>query len=424
MSKKTSDVILERIMRLHPKVIDLKLNRVEHLLKKLGNPEKNLPPVIHIAGTNGKGSTQAIIKAGLEAEGKRVHSYTSPHLAWFHERITVAGKIITDSSLSQILDECYQVNANSPITYFEMTTVAAILAFSRTKADFCILEVGLGGRFDATNVINSPEVCIITPISLDHQSFLGETLQEIAFEKAGILKTDCFCVVSSQDNKVLDVLKTEAERCKATLKVFGEDWSVLEKDSGFSFEDSVGVCNLPLPALIGSHQVQNAGAALVALRHLGVSESSFRQAMTNVVWPARMQRLKSGPFVDILIDSEIWLDGGHNPAAAEVLAKVLASLEPKPTYLICGMLNTKDVLGYMAYLTSSVDELFSVAVPGELATLTAKETADYAVKAGIKASQAESLEDALKKIMIYSKSSRVVICGSLYLAGFVLRSHT
>ena len=173
-------------MRLHPKVIDLKLNRVECLLKKLGNPEKNLPPVIHIAGTNGKGSTQAIIKAGLEAEGKRVHSYTSPHLAWFHERITVAGKIITDGSLSQILDECYQVNANSPITYFEMTTVAAILAFSRTKADFCILEVGLGGRFDATNVINSPEVCIITPISLDHQSFLGETLQEIAFEKAGM----------------------------------------------------------------------------------------------------------------------------------------------------------------------------------------------------------------------------------------------
>ena len=204
--------------------------------------------------------------------------------------------------------------------------------------------------------------------------------------------------ISSQDNKVLDVLKTEAERCKVTLKVFGEDWSVLEKDSSFSFEDSVGVCNLPLPALIGSHQVQNAGAALVALRHLGVSESSFRQAMTNVVWPARMQRLKSGPFVDILIDSEIWLDGGHNPAAAEVLAKVLASLEPKPTYLICGMLNTKDVLGYMAYLKSSVDELFSVAVPGELATLTAKETADYAVKAGIKASQAESLEDALKKV--------------------------
>ena len=424
MSGESTDKILNKIMMLHPKIIDLKLDRVLSLLKKLGNPEKELPPVIHISGTNGKGSTQAIIKAGLEADGKTVHSYTSPHLVRFNERINVAGTIISDDKLNEVLCECYKSNAGAQITYFELTTVAAILAFSRFKADYCILEVGLGGRFDATNIIEEPEVCIITPISLDHEKLLGSTIEKIAFEKAGILKNSSPCFVAEQEPEALEVIKNVANTVGSNLRIYNEDWNLKEKADGFYFKDSLGGVKLPLPSLVGSHQVLNAGISVAVLRHLGISSKSvLRNALLDVVWPARMQRLVSGPITEIAKNSEIWLDGGHNPAAGQVLSDTLKSLIPKKTFLICGMLNTKDVSGYMNNLKDIADELIAISVPEEVATLTALETSIFAKKAGIKATQAQSLEDAVSVAVLHSGPSRIVICGSLYLAGFVLRNH-
>jgi len=411
-------------MRLHPKLIDLSLDRVTDLLKALSNPEQNLPPVIHVAGTNGKGSTQAMIRSGLEAVGKKVHAYTSPHLVRFHERIVVSGNLISENNLSQILDECYHANSGKPITYFEMTTVAAILAFSRVEADYCVLEVGLGGRLDATNIIEKPKICIITPISLDHQQFLGNTVTEIAFEKAGILKEGCLCVVSPQTNDALIIIKREAEKTGAQLKIFGEHWDVRCENNFLKYEDESQSINLPVPALFGAHQIENAGTAITALRYLNTPIDGLFGAMDNVVWPARMQRLKVGKLVEISSGLELWLDGGHNPAAGEALAGVLSMLEIKPTYLICGMLRTKDVLGYMRPLKNLIQELFAVSIPNEPSTLTAQETAWFATRSDIKASSTHSVEIAVQTIVKRGGDTRIIICGSLYLAGSVLRDHS
>ena len=425
MSKESTDLILHRIMKLHPKIIDLKLDRVQNLLKKLGNPEKKLPPIIHIAGTNGKGSTQAIIKSGLEADGKIVHAYTSPHLLRFNDRINLAGEAISEHHLNEILEECCQLNDGLPITYFEITTVAAILAFSKVKADYCILEVGLGGRYDATNIIDRPELCIITPISLDHQKLLGETIEEIAFEKAGILKNKSVCFVGKQEPKALKVIKNVANQTNSMLRVYNEDWVVKENIKNFYFKDNKGSFSLPLPALVGSHQVYNAGIAVAALRYLGVSSSSvLKNSMRNVVWPGRMQRIVSGPLTKITNNLEIWLDGGHNAAAGQALAEVLKLLPPMRTILICGMLNTKDAFGYMINFKGIVAEVIAIPVPNEVATLTAEETSNYAIKAGLKSSHAQNIEDALNRAVSDQTPSRIVICGSLYLAGFILRKFT
>lgn len=265
----TSDAILNRMMALHPKVIDLTLDRVWRLLEILGHPEQKMPPVIHIAGTNGKGSTQALIRAGLEGGGKSVHAYTSPHLARFHERIRLAGELITEDYLTEILDECYTSNGPEQITYFEITTVAALLAFARVKADFTLLEVGLGGRLDATNVVDQPEVTVITPISIDHEAFLGDTLTKIAGEKAGIIKRGVPCVVGPQPEEAMDVIEAQAAKLGAPLLAYGQHWHVWEERGRLIFQDERGLMDLPLPALLGAHQVQNAGAALAVLRHLG-----------------------------------------------------------------------------------------------------------------------------------------------------------
>ena len=425
MSKESTDLILDKIMKLHPKIIDLKLDRVLNLLKKLGNPERKLPPVIHIAGTNGKGSTQAIIKSGLEADGKIVHAYTSPHLVRFNDRINLAGDSISEHHLNDTLEECYRLNDGLPITYFEITTVAAILAFSKVKADYCILEVGLGGRYDATNIIDRPELCLITPISLDHQKLLGETIEEIAFEKAGILKNKSVCFVGKQESQALEVIKSVANTKNSMLKLYNEDWFVKNNSKNFYFRDNKGSLNLPLPALAGAHQVFNAGIALAALRYLGVSSSSvLKKSMRNVVWPGRMQRIDSGPLIEIANHLEVWLDGGHNAAAGEALAEVLKSLPPMKTILICGMLNTKDVFDYMINFKGIVSELIAIPIPDEVATLSAKETSNFARKAGLKSSKAQNIEDALKRVTNDKTRSRIVICGSLYLAGFILRNFT
>lgn len=418
-----SDALLQRMMDFHPKIIDLTLDRVARMLTALGEPQRRLPPVIHVAGTNGKGSTQAMIRAGLEAQGKRVHAYTSPHLAWFHERIRLAGELISEDALTALLDECIAANGNEAITFFEITTCAAFLAFSRSPADYTLLEVGLGGRLDATNVVDHPALTIITPVSIDHQQYLGETLPEIAGEKAGIIKRGVPCVVGPQAEEGLAVIEARAARLGAPLLAYGQHWHIGVENGRMIYQDERGLLDLPLPNLPGPHQIQNAGAALAALRHLGADEAACEAAVSRAEWPARMQRLKRGPLVEAASGAELWLDGGHNPAGGEAIAATLAGMPKRPTHAICGMLNTKDVTGYMRPLAGHLTSLHAVSIPGEKNTLSAAETADAARRAGIAAQEAESVAAALRAITARDPAARVLICGSLYLAGSILREN-
>lgn len=411
------------MMTLHPKVIDLTLDRVHRLLAALGHPERNLPPVIHIAGTNGKGSTQAMVRAGLESQGLKVHAYTSPHLARFHERIRLAGELISEPALTALLDECVKANGPDEITFFEITTCAAFLAFSRTKADFTLLEVGLGGRLDATNVVEKPVLSIITPVSMDHESFLGDTLAKIASEKAGIIKRGVPVIVGPQAEDGLKVIEAQAERLGAPILAYGQHWSVWEERNRLIYQDENGLLDLPLPNLPGPHQIQNAGAAIAALRHLEHGEAACEAAVTRAFWPARMQRLRHGPLVDAAPGCELWLDGGHNPAGGEAVAATLARMPRRETHLICGMLNTKDVRGYMAPLAGQVTRLHAVSIPGEKNTLPAEATRDAAQAVGIAAETAETVAGALARIVATAPEARVLICGSLYLAGAILREN-
>ena len=417
-----SDAVLERMMTLHPKVIDLTLDRVHRLLAALDHPERHLPPVIHIAGTNGKGSTQAMIRAGLEARGDKVHAYTSPHLARFHERIRLAGELISEPALTTLLDECVTANGPGDITFFEITTCAAFLAFSRVPADWLLLEVGLGGRLDATNVV-TPLLSVITPVSIDHQQYLGDTLPEIAGEKAGIIKRGVPVIVGPQRPEGLDVIEAKATAMGARVLAHGQHWHVWEEAGRLLFQDETGLLDLPLPNLPGPHQIDNAGAALAALRFIGADEVACEAAVTRAYWPARMQRLRVGPLVDLAPQVELWLDGGHNPAGGAAIAATLNRMGKRPTYLICGMLNTKDVRGYMRPLAQHTTALFAVSIPGEKATLPASETQNAAMDAGIDAHTAESVAQALSAIVALDPSARVLICGSLYLAGGVLREN-
>jgi dihydrofolate synthase/folylpolyglutamate synthase len=423
MTTTSSDVILERMMALHPKIIDLTLDRMTHLLNAMGNPENDMPPVIHVAGTNGKGSTQAMIRAGLEAMGKSVHAYTSPHLARFHERIRLAGTLIAEDALTAVLDECYAANDGGNITYFEITTAAALLAFARTPADYTLLEVGLGGRLDATNVVDRPLMTVITPVSIDHQQYLGDTLGAIAGEKAGIIKRGVPCVVGPQEDEGLEVIEARANALGAPLLVYGQHWHVGVEAGRLVYQDESGLLDLPLPNLPGAHQVMNAGAALAVLRHLGADEAACEAAVTKAEWPARMQRLKHGPLTDAAPKAELWLDGGHNPAAGIAIADVLASGAARPTHLICGMLNTKDIAGYLRPLAAVARSLHAVSIPGETATLPAATTAAVAREVGLEAFEASSVQDALQQIIATDPQAKVLICGSLYLAGSVLREN-
>ncbi len=422
MTSTSSDAILERMMTLHPKVIDLTLDRVHRLLGLLGHPERAIPPAIHIAGTNGKGSTQAMIRAGLEQAGQSVHAYTSPHLARFHERIRLAGALISEPALTALLDEAVQKNGPDEITFFEITTCAAFLAFARSPADWTLLEVGLGGRLDATNVI-TPHLAIITPVSMDHEAFLGDTVAKIAAEKAGIIKRGVPVIVGPQHPDGLAVIEATAARLGAPILAYGQHWQVWEERGRLIFQDENGLLDLPLPNLPGPHQIQNAGAALMALRHLGKDEAACEAAVTRAEWPARMQRLRHGPLVDLAPGVELWLDGGHNPAGGEAIAATLARMPARPTHLICGMLNTKDVTGYMRPLAPQVTALHAVSIPGEKNTLPAEATRDAALSAGIPATTAPSVTEALARISAATPQARVLICGSLYLAGSILREN-
>ncbi|MCQ0971340.1 bifunctional folylpolyglutamate synthase/dihydrofolate synthase [Paracoccus sp. TK19116] len=419
-----SDAILERLLSLHPKVIDLSLDRMERILSALGNPERRIPPVIHIAGTNGKGSTQAMIRAGLEAGGARVHAYTSPHLARFHERIRLAGDLIAEPDLAAILQECEAANGGLPITFFEITTAAAFLAFSRSPADYTLLEVGLGGRLDATNVIDAPRLSVITPISIDHTQYLGDTLTLIAGEKAGILKRRVPGIVAPQPDEALTVIEARAAKLGAPLSIAGQHWHARREGDALIYQDERGLLDLPLPNLPGPHQIENAGTALAALRALGATAEQTEAAVTHAEWPARMQRLRHGPLVDLAgPQAEIWLDGGHNPAGGKAVAATLGAMPRRPTHLVCGMLNTKDVTGYMRPLAAVADSLTAIAIPGEPNTLPAEDTASAADRAGLVAGTAPDAETAIRDIVASEPASRILICGSLYLAGRVLQQN-
>ncbi|WP_055662855.1 bifunctional folylpolyglutamate synthase/dihydrofolate synthase [Jannaschia seosinensis] len=416
-----SDAILERLLSLHPKVIDLVLDRVHRLLEALDHPERAIPPAIHIAGTNGKGSTLAMLRAGLEGAGETCHAYTSPHLARFHERIRLAGEPIAEDELADLLAECEAANGSQPITFFEITTCAAFLAFARHRADWTLLEVGLGGRLDATNVI-APRLTIVTPVSMDHEAYLGDTIEKIAAEKAGILKPGTPCIVGPQDERALEVIEYRAARLGAPLQVHGQHWHVREEAGRLVFEDETGLMDLPAPRLIGHHQVLNAGMAVAALRALG-RQRGAEAAMTCAEWPARLQRLTHGPLVEAAGPAELWLDGGHNPAAGAALAEALTRLPPRPLHLVCGMLRTKDAAGYMAPLAPVAERLHAVSIPDEANTLTAAETLAAATRAGLVADAAPSVAEAVAGIAAASPDARILICGSLYLAGHVLRAN-
>lgn len=429
-----SDKLLADLKLLHPKLIDLSLGRVERLLAKLGNPQDKLPPVIHIAGTNGKGSVSAYLKAMLEAGGKRVHVYTSPHLVRFHERIEIAGpdgkaRPIGEDDLVDVLTQTQGVNDGDDITQFEITTAAAFLAFSAHPADMLILEVGLGGRLDATNVIKKPELTVITPVSLDHAEKLGPTVAKIAAEKAGILKRGVPCVVAQQDEKVLDVIQLEAARVGAPLITWGQEFDAYEQRGRLVVQLEDHLLDLPLPALAGRHQIGNAGTAVAAAVNLTsatLSEHAIEQGLINVRWAARLQRLDAGPLPDILSrGSELWLDGGHNPAAGKALAQTMADFEErsqKPLYMVTGMMGLKDAAGFLSPFRGLARHVVTVPIPGAHEAPYAPEAlAETARRVSLSAESASSVEAALKRIeQLNGAPKRVLICGSLYLAGHVL----
>ncbi len=425
MTQLQSDALLERMGKLHPKLIDLTLGRTQRLLGLLGNPQNNLGHVIHVAGTNGKGSTIAFIAAIAKAMGLSVNTYTSPHLVRFHERINLNGTSIAEDKLAQILDACLEANGPAPITYFEITTCAAFHAFAQYPADLTLIEVGLGGRFDATNVIDQPAATIITPVSLDHQHFLGDTLAAIAGEKAGILKRGVPCVVGPQADEARDVIEAEAQKLRAPLIIAGQEFHAEEDQRRFAVQHEEGLFDLPLPALPGAHQLENAATAIMALKAAGLSptENEIAQGLTHVRWPARLQDLRDHPFSARLPKgSSLTLDGGHNVAAAEALAAYLTrKADPRPLWLICGMMQTKDNKGYLMQLAPHLAGIITVPVasgptgPG----LTANEMAAQAQEIGLAAQTAPSPKEALK-LLPQDQPLNVLICGSLYLAGSVL----
>ncbi|NVJ99507.1 MAG: bifunctional folylpolyglutamate synthase/dihydrofolate synthase [Alphaproteobacteria bacterium] len=420
-------------MRLHPKKIDLSLGRMEKLLAALGNPEKKLPPVIHIAGTNGKGSTTATLRAIAEAAGHRVHVYTSPHLVRFAERIRLAGKLISEDDLTALLEECEEAAGEDPITFFEVTTAAALLAFSRTPADLCIMEVGLGGRLDATNVVAKPAAVGITPVSMDHEQFLGDTLAAIAGEKAGIIKEGVPAVIGPQMGDAAKVIMGVCEEKGVQPKMFERDWqSVIKpKGDGFQYGDWCSELDLPMPNLVGEHQVTNAGMA-IALAHaqkaVSIPDAAIRAGLGWVRWPARLQEIKNSPLNAMLPEGHsLWLDGGHNPAAGHVVRTFLAEVNPveREIILILGMLGNKDAAGYLKPLSGIVNRVIAVPIPGEESAAEPGFLAGAATDAGINGIVAKDVSAALKLTAEKAQDERppfVLIGGSLYLAGQVLRA--
>jgi dihydrofolate synthase / folylpolyglutamate synthase len=442
------DAIVARLVALHPKRIDLSLDRVQRLLAALGSPERKLPPVIHVAGTNGKGSTIAFLRAILEAAGQRVHVYTSPHLVRFNERFRLGspksdvsdfgqskmreGRLVSDDELVTTLEECERANAGAPITVFEITTAVGLLLFARHPADVLLMEVGLGGRLDATNVVENPIATIVTPISIDHTDFLGNTLEKIAAEKAGIFKRGVPAIVAAQNRDALAVLERQAARLSAPIKIAGEDWTATEERSRLVYQDEAGLLDLPAPKLYGRHQFENAGLAIAALRAVNrfkISPAAFEAGMTKADWPARLQRLAHGRLVELVpAGSELWLDGGHNPDGGRAIAAALADIEERvsrPLVLIVGMLASKDCAGFLGNFTGLARRMIAVPVPGAEKGMGAEAVADIARGIGLSATSRDNLTEALEaaRKLDLDPPPRILITGSLYLAGEVLREN-
>jgi dihydrofolate synthase/folylpolyglutamate synthase len=426
-----ADAIFARFAPLHPKRIDLSLGRIERLLGDLGAPHRRLPRVLHVAGTNGKGSTIAFMRAALEAAEKRVHVYTSPHLARFNERIRLNGALVEDERLAEALDRCEAVNAGQSISVFEITTAAALLLFSETPADYLLLEVGLGGRSDATNVIDAPAASIITPVSLDHPEFLGATVEKIAYEKAGILRRGAPAIIAEQEEGALRVIEREALRVGAPRIVAGRDFFVRAEHGRLIFEDHDGLLDLPLPRLPGRHQHGNAATAIAALRAIlpALPTRAFERGLLEADWPARLQRLRGGPLIALApAQAEVWLDGAHNEAGGRVLAEAMADFEdcsPRPLALICGTLASKNTAGFLAHFKGLAQETLAVPIAGDHAGRSAEEVAAIARGVGLSAAACDSVASALRFLAArdWEKPPRILIAGSLYLAGQVLEEN-
>jgi dihydrofolate synthase / folylpolyglutamate synthase len=422
------DSIIARLLALHPKRIDLSLDRVRRLLGALGHPERRAPPVIHVAGTNGKGSTIAFMRAMLEAAGRSVHVYTSPHLVRFNERFRIAGSLVSDQALAAALEECERANGGEPITVFEIETAAGFLLFSRNPADVLLLEVGLGGRLDATNVIETPLASVIMPVSMDHLEFLGDTLEKIAAEKAAILKRGVPAVIAPQSDVAMAVIEREAQRVRAPLHVAGEHWNVHEEHGRLVYQDEDGLLDLPAPKLHGRHQFDNAGVAIATLRASGLKlpDAAYETGTVKADWPARMQLLSHGVLKALApTNSELWLDGGHNAEGGRAVAAAIGGLEERvarPLVLIVGMLSTKDCAGYLHHFSGIARRVFAIPIPNQEKSLPAEAIAQAARNAGITAERYGTIEEALAAAcrLALDPPPRIVISGSLYLAGEVL----
>jgi dihydrofolate synthase/folylpolyglutamate synthase len=421
---------LERLKTLHPRVIDLSLGRMERILERLGHPERRLPPVIHVAGTNGKGSTVAFMRAMLEAAGRRVHVYTSPHLVRFNERIRLAGTIVGDDALTDLLERCEHANDGGAITFFEITTAAGLLGFAETAADFVLLETGLGGRLDATNVIARPAAVAITRISYDHMQFLGDSLEGIAAEKAGIMRSGVPAVIAPQTEPVVGrVFAAQAAELGCPLLVHGVDWQAAASGDGFLYRDAFGGLALPGPRLPGMHQIANAGTAIATLRQVepALAEAAITAGLQTVEWPARLQHLTRGPLAARLPAGwELWLDGGHNDSAGEVLGRHAAAwaADGRPLDLVVAMLRNKRAEDFLRPLMPYARSLVTVPIPGEDAASTPEELVEAARAAGHPEPQlADSVETATARLVVQPGPARLLICGSLYLAGRVLRDN-
>ncbi|HEX6866570.1 MAG TPA: folylpolyglutamate synthase/dihydrofolate synthase family protein [Caulobacteraceae bacterium] len=421
------DAALERLRALHPKKIDLSLGRMRRLCAALGDPQRKLPPVVHVAGTNGKGSTVAFIRAIAEAAGLRVHVFTSPHLVRFAERIRLAGTLITDDRLSDVLDRVERANAGEPITFFEITTAAAFQAFSEVEADLCLLEVGLGGSLDATNVVERPAACVICPVDYDHREFLGDSLEGIAGEKAGIIKPGSPVVVARQPEAAMAVIEARAAALGARMQVMGVDFDAWSEAGRLLVQTQERLLDLPPPSLAGPHQIANAALAAVTamtLREARIDDTAIAEGIASAEWPARFQRLTRGPLGELAkaAGADLWLDGGHNPHAGAALARTLADLAAKdgrPVALVVGMLSNKDPEGFLRCFAELKPKVFAPAFEAENPS-PPERIVDAARAAGLTAEAAPGLGQATARALESGGPPHVLICGSLYLAGEAL----